>query len=318
MIVSGRIFNIQRYSTEDGPGIRTTVFMKGCPLRCFCCHNPEGLLFKPQLVWYDKRCKGFMDCIKACPKDALQLTSEGMIIKRDRCDACGACVDACPTNALEIIGKDIGLEELLKVVEKDRVFYEKSGGGVTFSGGECLAQPDFLIPAAKLLSENGISVGIDTSGYARREVFEQLLPYADLFLYDLKLIARERHKSFTGVYPDLIRENARFLSGEGKRIWIRTSIIAGWTDDEENIKGIAQFIKNYLPTVERYDLLAFNNLCIRDYERLGMDFQLKNLPLISREKMEKLKQIAEDQGLKKVTLSGLMQEEKNETTDKHG
>lgn len=307
----GRIFNIQKYSTEDGPGIRTTVFMKGCPLRCLCCHNPEGLLLQLQLVWYDNRCKGFMDCIKACPKDALELTSKGMIIKRDLCDGCGDCADVCPANALEIVGRDISLEKLLKIVDKDRVFYEKSGGGVTFSGGECLAQPDFIIEATKLLSENDISVAIDTSGYAKKSILEQLIPYVNLFLCDLKLIDRERHKSFTGVYPDLIWENAKFLSQEKKRIWIRTSIIAGYTDDEENIKGIAQFIEKYLPGVERYDLLSFNNLCIRDYERLGMDFQLKDLPLISRKKMEELKQVAEGEGLKKVTISGLMEERKN-------
>ena len=288
MELTGLTFNVQRFSTEDGPGIRTTVFMKGCPLRCAWCHNPEGLSPKPELVWYDVRCIAARDCLTACPEQALALTPQGMQIDRKRCTACGACVQACPAAALEIIGRRWTPAGLLAELVKDRPFYETSGGGITVSGGEPLLQADFLAALLPACREAGLPVALDTCGAPPWERYERLLPWVDLVLYDLKIMDAERHRQATGVANEGILANARRLAERGVPMWVRTPVIPGYTDEPENILAIAHFIRDLLPTVERWDLLAYTNLGRPKYHRLGRPYALESAPLLPRAQMEAL------------------------------
>ncbi len=291
---TGLTFNLQQFSTEDGPGIRTTVFMKGCPLRCAWCHNPEGLTPQRDLVWHDTRCIAARECLRACPANALALTPRGMTIDRARCTRCGQCADACPAAALEIIGKEWNAEELVAELLKDRVFYETSGGGITFSGGEPMMQTDFLCEVLPRLQDAHLHIALDTCGAVSPERYQRVLDWIDLALFDLKIIDCERHRAATGVGNELILNNARLLSRRGVPMWIRTPIIPGYTNDHANIEAIARFIRAELPTVERWDLLAYTNLGKPKYHRLDLPYALENAPLLTREEMESVWRVAHD------------------------
>ncbi len=285
-MTTGITFNVQQFSVEDGPGIRTTVFMKGCPLRCAWCHNPEGLSAVPELVWYDVRCIGARHCLQACPEHALALTAEGLRIDRQKCSVCGACVEACPAGALEVIGKSWSVDELLGQLLKDEVFYDTSDGGVTFSGGEPMQQVDFLSQVLPRCKAAGLHVALDTCGAVAWERFERILPWVDLVLLDLKIMDARRHRAATGVSNDLIVENARRLAARGMPMWIRTPVIPGYTEDAENIRAIGRFIRESLPTVQRWDLLAYTNLGRPKYHRLDRAYALESAPLLERQHME--------------------------------
>jgi pyruvate formate lyase activating enzyme len=301
---SGVIFNVQRYSTEDGPGIRTTVFLKGCPMRCPWCHNPEGLRKAPELVWYDVRCIGARDCLQACPRKALTLTRDGMVVDRELCDACGKCEDACPAAALEVIGRVRTVEDVAAEALRDRVFYEKSGGGVTLSGGEPALQLDFSRALMTAIREAGVHVALDTCGGVSWERLEALVDLADLVLFDLKIMDPRAHLEATGIPLDQVLANARAVAGKGKPIWVRTPVIPGYTDTKENIEAIAAFIKEDMPSVERYDLLAFNNTCESKYRRLDMTFPLAGEGLVTEEKMAGLAAAAQAEGITQARWSG--------------
>ncbi len=287
-------FNLQQFSTEDGPGIRTTVFMKGCPLRCVWCHNPEGASPHLDLMWYDARCIAARECLQVCPENALTLTPSGMMINRQQCTVCGRCAEACPASALEVIGKEWNAAELLAELLKDKVFYETSGGGITFSGGEPMMQTGFLCEILPHCHAAGLHVALDTCGAVAAERYECVIGWIDLALFDLKLMDSERHKAATGISNELILTNARLFASRGVPMWIRTPIIPGYTDDHANIEAIAQFIHDELPTVERWDLLAYTNLGKPKYHRLDLPYVLENTPLLTRDAMESVWRVAHD------------------------
>jgi pyruvate formate lyase activating enzyme len=293
--VTGTTFNIQRFSTEDGPGIRTTVFFKGCPLRCAWCHNPEGLLPRPELMWYDVRCIGARDCLAVCPVSALALASEGMRVDRERCDACGDCAEACPAGALEVIGQTWTPEALLAEVSKDVVFYETSGGGVTLSGGEPMMQAGFVLALLRLCRDAGFSVALDTCGAAAWTQYEEALSLVDLVLYDLKIYDPDRHEASTGVDNCTILDNARRIAAAGVPMWIRTPVVPGYTATADNIAGLGAYIATYLPTVQRWDLLAYTNLGQPKYHRLDQPYALEGVPLLTRGEMDRLHAMAVEQ-----------------------
>jgi pyruvate formate lyase activating enzyme len=302
--LQGTILRIQRMSTEDGPGIRSTVFFKGCPLRCIWCHNPESISPKPQVHWVKSRCIGCRSCIEACTKGALAATERGISIDRSTCDSCAACVQACPSTAMEGYGEVFGLDDLVREVLKDKVYFEKSGGGVTLSGGEPTMQPTFAKALLSSLKQGGIHTALDTCGQCSWDSLKEMLPHIDLVLYDLKVIDPEKHKSFTGIVNERILENLTRVSrsmeetGMPGDLWIRTPLIPGSTVTSENLRGLGAFIrKNLGQSVSRWELCTFNNLCIHKYEGLGIDWGFKTSELLAEDEAERLASIARGSGV---------------------
>lgn len=300
----GLVLEIQRMSTEDGPGIRTTVFMKGCPLRCEWCHNPESISPEPQIQWIESRCIGCRTCGDVCPNGALEFSDSGVRINRRLCVGCGTCADECPSTALEIWGRYWFVNDLVREVAKDRVYFEQSGGGVTVSGGEATMQADFIENFLKGCRGEGLAVALDTCGLCSRNTLERLLPLVDMILFDLKMIDPNQHRRYTGVTNEQILENAIFAGNWMKNnltpryMWIRTPIIPGATDSGENIKGIGKFIaENLKGAVDRWELCAFNNLCRDKYLRLGTDWVYGDCRLATAEKMEEIASWARETGV---------------------
>jgi pyruvate formate lyase activating enzyme len=298
-MTDGQILHLQRLSTEDGPGIRTTVFIKGCPLACAWCHNPESIPRHVQTQWHIVRCLGCGTCLGFCPEGCLTLDDAGLHIDRENCLYCGACAEACPAGALEALGRTVTVEELVAELVKDRAFYEKSGGGVTLSGGEPSYQPNFAEALLRALKEAGIATALDTCGLTSQKVLAHLLPHTDLVLFDLKLIDSQQHRQFTGQPNEIILENLRFVRDyiEAQErpidLWIRTPLIPGATDTEENLRGIAGFISDQMDgKVSRWELCAFNNLCQDQYARLGMEWAFAHTPLMTAEELSHCEQIA--------------------------
>lgn len=288
-----RILNIQRMSTEDGPGLRTTVFFKGCPLQCQWCHNPESISPAIQKEWISIRCIGCGTCVGVCPQHAITLTADGIVIDESRCTLCLRCVSACPTGAMQQIGKQITPEALAKELGKDRAYFNGSGG-VTLSGGEVMAQSAEVLVLCRLLKQAGISIALDTAGFTPYANFESLLPFIDLILYDLKLDDREAHQKHCGVDNTLIKANLVRLSQAKVSLWIRTPIIPGATDDVQNIRAIAQFLFDNAIQYERWELCAFNNLCKDKYHRLHQTWDYENAGLITPENLQALVTIAQN------------------------
>lgn len=267
----GRIFNVMRFSTHDGPGIRTTVFLKGCPLSCWWCHNPENWGHVPAEIYLRDRCTGCGACVDACPAQALVLGPEGVQTNPDRCRHCGTCVRTCPAEARESTGWGIGLDELVRAVERDIPFYDQSGGGVTFSGGEPLAQPEFLLAALERCGQLDIHRTVDTSGYAEPDLLLLAARTTDLFLYDLKVMDPEVHRRCTGVDNARILSNLKLLSESGVEIAIRIPLIPGVNDDGDNIAATGRFIAG-LPRRHRVDLLPYHATARAKYARLGLPY----------------------------------------------
>ncbi len=308
--LTGRILHLQRLSTEDGPGLRTTVFLKGCPLRCAWCHNPESISTKPQNQWFAVRCLGCNTCLAACPNGCLTRTEAGLVIDRARCQGCGKCAEACPAGAIELLGRTNTVNELLAELLKDRAYYEapahfggeKSGGGVTLSGGEPTLQTDFVEALLRGLKDNGISTALDTCGLCTPATLDRLLPYTDLVLYDLKLFDSDQHRQFTGSPNRQILDNLMHLRERQRQLpfqlWIRTPLIPGATTSSENLSAIGQFLAGQMNgSVARWELCAFNNLCRDQYTRLNLEWAYAQTPLMSAEELAECEQIAKASGV---------------------
>ena len=250
------VFNLQKFCVHDGPGIRTTVFFKGCPLRCSWCHNPESQKNEPEMLCDRTRCSGCGVCRTVCPNGAIELRGGEMRSVSGRCKACGRCSEDCLSGARQLAGRRYTLTDLVKLVERDRPFYEESGGGVTLSGGEALSQGEAAAALAEELSRRGIHVALDTCGHCPPETLRKLLPWTDLFLYDLKHMDAQLHRRYTGQDNALILQNLRLLLESGAKVALRLPLLAGMNDDEKNIGAVLAFIAGH--AVERVHLLPYH------------------------------------------------------------
>lgn len=262
-----KIFEIKRFAIHDGDGIRTTVFFKGCPLQCLWCHNPEGIDSKPQLAYYSQKCISCGACVKACPYGAHSIYGGKHIFHREKCLSCGKCENVCFGKALQLYGKDVTVDALLPVLLEDKEFFNRSGGGVTLSGGECLLQADFCEELLKKLKENGVSTAIDTCGFVPRKAIEQVMPYTDVFLYDIKAIDDAVHKKCTGQSNQIILKNLKYIDECGKKTEIRIPYVPCYNDGE--IDKIVGFVKT-LKHVTKIRVLPYHNLAGSKYESLGL------------------------------------------------
>ena len=257
MLRSGLIFDIKRFAIHDGPGIRTTVFFKGCPLDCPWCHNPEGKAGQPEFMWSRTECLGCRDCQEACSRNAISFTEGALFLERTKCDLCQTCVQACPSRALKIVGKQTPIAEAMKEIEKDNSFFDESKGGVTFSGGEPLMQPRFLNDLSKACKNAGIHTALDTCGHAKPEILQGISWNIDLFLYDLKIVDDQKHVRFTGVSNKLILENLEMLSRSGKKVIVRYPLIPDINDREEDVSKLATFMST-LKGVQEVHVLPYH------------------------------------------------------------
>lgn len=319
--LTGRIIEIQRMSTEDGPGIRSTVFFKGCTLACEWCHNPESIPSRLQIQWVGSRCIGCQSCLQACEQNALSFDTDAITINREKCIGCGACVEACPSTAMETIGEDWSVDALLHEVLKDRTYFEKSNGGVTASGGEAAMQAEFVASFFQRLQAEGVHTALDTCGMVGKSALEKILPHTDMVLFDLKAIDEEQHKRFTGKAPKPIHDNLIFIKqwiqehSNPSALWLRTPIIPQRTADAGIVREIGEFIAEYIGAhFERWELCSFNNLCKDKYLRLGRKWVFHDAELIERGTMENLVEIAKQSGVaaSKVHWSGSVKEENDE------
>ena len=282
----GLIFAIKKYSIHDGPGIRTTVFFKGCPLNCWWCHNPEGIDLQPNLIFHENRCIQCYDCVKACSNNAI---AKNIHTNKQKCTLDGNCVAACPGNAREILGKEYSAVQLMQQIEKDIIFYDDSDGGVTFSGGEPFLQPKFLKNILKECQSKRIHTAVDTSGYVNTDILLDMSEYIDLFLYDLKIIDDKKHIEYTGVSNELILHNLLMLTQKKNRIIIRVPIIPGINDDLENIKAIGALLAS-LKNIEHVEVLPYHKHYLDKNIRLNKVNKLSELPDLSNSHILKIKE----------------------------
>lgn len=274
-MLTATIFDIERNSFVDGPGIRTTVFFKGCNLKCAWCHNPESQDFKPQMMFYKDKCKGCGKCVEVCPTP-------------ENCKLCGKCTFYCPVDARKVCGKEYTVDEVFSEIIKDKSYYDNSNGGVTFSGGECMLQIDFLVEILKKCKENGIHTAVDTAGHIPFERLEKILPYTDLFLYDIKILDSEKHKKYVGVGNELILENLKKLFEANVGIWVRIPVIEGINDSVDEMRKIKNFLDS-CGSPEKVELLPYHAMGENKYIAIGKKTQHFNPP--DNKKMNELKAV---------------------------
>jgi pyruvate formate lyase activating enzyme len=287
---TGVIFDIKKFSIHDGPGIRTTIFFKGCPLNCWWCHNPESQAAGPERIFRENRCIHCGQCLTVCRQGAIAHNGDGIMTDGEKCTLCGICVETCYAEAREIIGQKMTVPQVMTEIEKDIAFYDESGGGVTFSGGEPLSQRDFLLALLQACREKEIHTIVDTCGFAAWSVFEYIRPYVDLFLYDLKLIDDARHQKFTGVSNQLILQNLQTLSQRGHAIVLRVPIIPGVNDDGESLQQIGAFTAA-LPQPHRVDILPYHHIGAEKYQRLHKTYELPDINPPLNERMAEIGQL---------------------------
>jgi len=316
-----QVIEISRGTTHDGPGLRTTVFLKGCPLSCLWCQNPEGIPSAQGVWWEARKCIGCLSCVEACPNDALEMTEDGMVRDLGACTVCGACVEACPAEAMTYTGQEWTLDELLHEVLKDKDYYQAFGGGVTVSGGEPLSQYPFVAALFERLQAEGVHTALDTCGLAPAAALDAVLPHADAVLFDIKLIDPDLHELFTGhtnaailrnleTIAERIREVNRVRDEDHQtRLWIRTPLIPEATATQANIGAVGRYIEaNLAEVVERWELCAFNNACNQKYEQLGLTWTYADAPLMDQDAIDAVRDVALASGVPVDTLviSGLI------------
>lgn len=288
----GMIFNIQRFSIHDGPGIRTTVFLKGCSLRCFWCHNPESINPSPELQVFVHKCIRCGRCAEVCPVKAHSIECGRKVFKRNLCIQCGKCAEICYAGALEMAGEKISVKEVVDEVEKDRAFYENSGGGVTFSGGEPLVQKEFLKELLAESKRRGLHTAVETAGNVPWEAFEEITPFTDLFLYDVKVMDSKKHKAATGSANKRCIGNLKKLAEKGANIHIRIPVISRVNDTQEDMHEIVEFVKTTGRSIPM-ELLPFHRMGEGKYASLDLEYKAKEYEAPTDEKLQKLKQVFE-------------------------
>jgi pyruvate formate lyase activating enzyme len=302
------IFDIKRFAIHDGPGIRTTVFFKGCPLNCLWCHNPEGKARKQDLMWSKERCTRCRDCQNACTKSALSFSDDSLLLDESKCDLCEACASACSFRALELVGKQMTVADLMQILERDVAFYDESGGGVTFSGGEPLLQPTFLLDLLKTCEELRLHTAVDTSGYADIDVLRSVSDHTNMFLYDLKVIGEEKHVKFTGVSNKVVLTNLETLARTARpknhpETVVRFALIPGVNDDAQDIAELGAFVSS-LGTVAEIHILPYHKGGVAKSQRLlkpQHPFFTSHAP--SSERLKTIQKELEEYGMK-VQIGG--------------
>ncbi|MDR2488923.1 MAG: glycyl-radical enzyme activating protein [Desulfovibrio sp.] len=291
---TGIVFNIQRFSVHDGPGIRTTVFLKGCPLRCAWCSNPEGLTGAPQLMYMRGNCAGCLKCIEACPNHAASLTENGRAVDPSLCESCGMCAKECYFDALKMEGAIMTVPELMKELRKDANHYRRSDGGITLSGGEALTQLSFCAELFKACHAEGWHTAVETTAYIDRDSLDKVLPHLDLVLMDIKHADSAKHKEYTGVPNKRILQNARYIAEYGgPKLVIRTPVIPGFNDTAEEILAICAVAQS-LPGVDTIHLLPFHRMGRNKYEHMQYDYRMEGVGPLTQEKASELHAVVRD------------------------
>ncbi len=294
--MQGLVFDIQRFSIHDGPGIRTTVFLQGCNLKCFWCHNPESQLPGRQIQFFPEKCILCRQCGEVCPEGA-QLVPDGKrVFVRDLCTTCGLCVETCFARALVIKARTMSVEQVLAEVERDHDYYKDSHGGVTFSGGEPALQKDFLIELLRASKQQGLHTTVDTAANLPWPTIEELVPYTDLFLVDIKAFDEETHRRGTGVSNERIVQNIRLLTAASAAVWVRVPVIPGYNDNAGELGRIADFLAG-LKGIQRVELLPFHHLGAGKYDSLGIEYPSKGLQLPAEELLVRFTELFTSKGL---------------------
>ncbi len=290
---SGLIFDIRRYAVHDGPGIRTTVFLKGCPMGCWWCHNPESQSSEVELIFRETRCSHCGECINACPQGAITWMVDLPATDYSICIHCGTCAEVCPTQARELIGRAWTVSDAMTLIRRDVAFYDESNGGVTLSGGEPLYQPAFTTALLRACKAEDLHTALDTSGFSPWKTLDDLRTYVDLFLYDIKLMDDNLHRQYTGVSNRLILDNLQRLAGFGHKLILRVPLIHGITDGEDNIRAIVELAQS-LPNIQRVDLLPYHDAARLKYQRLGLEYPLPPSTALDEERLASLVQILQN------------------------
>ena len=294
----GVVFNIQRFSIHDGTGIRTTIFLKGCPLRCGWCSNPESMRLSPEIITRDIKCIRCSKCVEACPQQAITTVDNTRIIHWEKCNYCMKCAEVCPSGAIEAVGRYMSVAEVLDTVGRDAGYYRRTGGGMTLSGGEPLVQWQYALKLLQEAKKRGFHTTLDTCGYANWEVLDEVLNYTDLVLYDVKHLDSERHQEATGVPNEQILDNLRKTVGKAATmVWVRYPVIPQFNDTDKEIEELCRFVLAEVPSVEKLSLLPYHKFAETKYSAIGREYPYKGIPLHTEERIEDFKKIAESHSL---------------------